>query len=51
VTGEICARELKINYNANVVKCPLSTDKSKIEFPALPENESKEVVFELKNAS
>mmetsp|Transcript_21197 Transcript_21197/g.20359 ORF Transcript_21197/g.20359 Transcript_21197/m.20359 type:complete len:164 (-) Transcript_21197:310-801(-) len=51
ITGEICARELKIAYTANVTKCPLSTDKSKIEFPALPENETKEVVFELKNVS
>jgi len=34
-----------------VTKCPLSVDKQKIEFPALPENEFKEVVFEIRNNS
>ena len=51
MTGGICARELKISYNANVVKCPITCDKSLIEFPALPENEHKEVVLEVKNTS
>jgi hypothetical protein len=34
-----------------VIKCPIVSDKMKIEFPALPENETKEVVFEIKNAT
>jgi hypothetical protein len=41
VTGEICARELRLPYTANVTKCPIVADKMKIEFSALPENESK----------
>lgn len=51
ITGQICARELKINYTANVQKCALQADKSKIEFQALPENEHKEVVLEIKNVT
>jgi hypothetical protein len=42
---------LKIPYTANVSKCPLVADKAKLEFPALPENEHKEIVLEIKNAS
>ena len=51
ITGDIQSREVKVPYVANVVKCPLTTDKAKIEFPALPENENKEIVLELKNSS
>lgn len=51
ITGKICARELKINYIANVSKCPLVTDKRKIEFPCLPETEFNEVVLQLSNVS
>lgn len=51
VTGNICSREIKLPYQANVSKCPLSCDKSRIEYPALPENENFEVVFELSNHS
>jgi hypothetical protein len=51
ITGEICARELKLPYTANVSKCPLSVDKQRIEYPALPENEIKEVVIEIRNNS
>lgn len=51
ITGEICARELKILYRVNVSKCPLQVDKQRIEFPALPQNENKEVVLEVKNTS
>lgn len=51
ITGEICVRELKIAYSANVNKCPLSTDKQKIEFPVLPETEFTEVVLQLSNNS
>jgi hypothetical protein len=42
---------LKLPYIANVSKCPLVADKSKLEFPALPENEHKEIVLEIKNSS
>lgn len=51
MTGNICAREIKLPYQANVSKCPISCDKNKIEFPALPENESQEEVFEVSNHS
>jgi hypothetical protein len=51
VTGNICAREIKLPYQANVSKCPLSCDKNRIEFPALPEHESQEEVFEVSNHS
>jgi len=51
VTGNICSREIKLPYQANVTKCPLSCDKSRIEYPALPENENFEVVFEISNHS
>lgn len=49
ITGKISARELKVPYCVNVSKCPLSTDKMKIEFPALPEEEFNEVVLSLTN--
>lgn len=51
ITGKISARELKVPYCVNVSKCPLSTDKMKIEFPALPEEEFSEVVLSLTNNS
>lgn len=51
MTGEICAREVKIQYMAHVSKCPIVADKRKIEFPALPETEFAEVVLALKNQS
>mgnify|MGYP002396012172 CR=1 FL=1 len=51
ITGKICARELKINYTANVQKCPIVADKRKIEFQALPETEFGEVVLSLTNQS
>lgn len=44
MTGNICARELKIQYFATVTKCPLVSDKKKIEFCSLPETEFAEVV-------
>jgi len=45
ITGELCAREVKLPFTCNVVKCPISSDKSKIEFPSLPEGEAKEIVI------
>lgn len=51
MTGEICAREVKIQYFAQVSKCPIAADKRKIEFPALPETEFAEVVLQLNNQS
>jgi len=51
MTGEICAREVKIQYFAQVSKCPIVSDKRKIEFPALPETEFSEVVLQLNNQS
>jgi len=44
ITGKITAREIKLPYTCSVVKCPIRTDKSKIEFPCLPETEFSEVV-------
>ena len=44
ITGKITAREIKLPYTCSVVKCPIRTDKSKIEFPCLPETEFAEVV-------
>jgi hypothetical protein len=51
ITGKICAKELKINYMANVMKCPIVSDKRKIDFQALPETEFGEVVLSLTNHS
>jgi hypothetical protein len=51
ITGKISARELKIGYTANVSKCPLVSDKRKIEFSCLPETEFAEVVLQLSNVS
>jgi hypothetical protein len=45
MAGTICAREIKILYMASVSKCPIGSDKRKIEFPALPETEFAEVVL------
>lgn len=49
ITGKIQARELKLGYSVNVSKCPLSSDKMRMEFPALPEAEFAEVVLTLTN--
>ena len=38
-------------YVANVTRCPVQADKTMLEYQALPEGESKEVVIELKNNS
>ena len=51
ITGKICVRELKVPYTANTVKCPIGSDKYKIEFPCLPQQEFSEVVVELSNNS
>lgn len=51
ITGEACVRELKVPYLVNVTKCPITSDKYKIEFPCLPEGEFSESVVELTNAS
>jgi hypothetical protein len=51
ITGQICARELKVPYVANVTRCPIVADKTKLEYQALPEDESKEVIVELRNTS
>jgi len=51
ITGKITAREIKLPFTVNVVKCPIRTDKSKIEFPCLPETEFIEVVVQLSNDS
>lgn len=49
ITGQACVREVKLPYLVNVVKCPITSDKYKIEFPCLPESEFSEVVVELTN--
>ena len=51
ITGKLCARELKLPFTCSVIKCPIRTDKSKIEFPCLPETEFSEVVVALTNES
>ena len=51
ITGKIAVRELKLGYSANVIKCGLACDKTKIEFPALPEEEFNEVVYSISNHS
>ena len=51
ITGQICAREIKVPYVANVTRCPITADKTKLEYQALPEGESKEIVVELRNTS
>jgi hypothetical protein len=51
ITGKQCAREIKIPFSVNVMKCPIVSDKSKIEFPCLPETEYSEVVLQLNNES
>ena len=51
ITGEACVREVKLPFIANVTKCPIASDKYKIEFPCLPVSEFSEVVLELSNVS
>ena len=51
ITGEACVREVKVPYLVNVTKCPITSDKYKIEFPCLPEGEFSESVVELTNAT
>ena len=51
ITGQLCARELKVPFVANVTRCPIQADKTKIEYQALPEGESKEIIVELRNTS
>jgi len=42
---------VKVPYLVNVTKCPITSDKYKIEFPCLPEGEFSESVVELTNAT
>lgn len=51
ITGKACVRELKLPYLVNVTKCPIVSDRYKIEFPCLPEGEFAESVIELTNQS
>ena len=51
ITGKACVREVKLPYLVNVTKCPITSDKYKIEFPCLPEGEFAESVVELTNTS
>ena len=51
ITGKACVREVKLPYLVNVTKCPIVSDKYKIEFPCLPEGEFSESVVELTNQS
>jgi len=51
ITGKLSAREIKLPYTCSVVKCPIRTDKSKIEFLSLPETEFSEVVVQVTNDS
>ena len=51
ITGKACVREVKLPYLVNVTKCPIISDKYKIEFPSLPEGEFSECVVELSNSS
>jgi len=51
ITGEACVREVKLPYLVNVTKCPIVSDRYKIEFPCLPEDEFSESVIELTNQS
>ena len=51
ITGKACVREVKLPYLVNVTKCPISSDKYKVEFPCLPEGEFSESVVELTNTS
>ncbi len=51
ITGKITAREIKLPFKCTVVKCPIKTDKQKIEFPCLPETEFSEVVIQVTNDS
>jgi hypothetical protein len=51
ITGKITAREIKLPYKCSVTKCPIKTDKQKIEFPCLPEQEQSEVVVQVTNES
>jgi len=44
-------REVKLPYLVNVTKCPITSDRYKIEFPCLPEGEFAESVVELTNQS
>lgn len=38
-------------YKCSVTKCPIRTDKQRIEFPCLPEREYSEVVVQVTNES
>ena len=51
ITGKASVREVKLPYLVNVTKCPITSDKYKIEFPCLPEGEFSESVIELSNSS
>lgn len=42
---------MKLPYTCNVLKCPIQTDKSKIEFLSLPETEFSEIVLQISNDS
>ena len=49
VTGDICSREVKINYKVNIMRLPLKLAHKLIEFPGLPEKEEVEIVTQIQN--
>ena len=49
VTGDICSREVKVNFKANVIRMPLKISKTLIIMPPLPEKESVEIITQIEN--
>ncbi len=49
ITGNICTKEIKLHYGANIAKCPLQFDKQRLEFPALPVGETSEIILSCTN--
>jgi hypothetical protein len=49
ITGDICSREVKLNFKVNVMRLPLKLSNAQIEFPGLPEKETVEIVTQIEN--
>lgn len=49
VTGDICSREVKLKFRANVVRMPLKISKTQIIMPSLPDKETVEMVTQIEN--
>lgn len=49
ITGTISTKEIRINYTADIIKCPLLFSAYKVDFPVLQVEEKASTIIDIKN--